>query len=195
MPVAGVPAETIGLRADYFRQMIETQIASSAFREFNLTYHLRTPSVMSHVYFAMSEAYKRKYLKVENKTDAPKRAAITCAAVSAVQPIRPPTSVNSIDIEEYLYVNPMLAMRMACSIINHPFEKRPFDARRRIYRAIAELKFDSVGPILLAARTANGELNDDWTIELSENDEACINLLIEDFSIYQMFSTPEQSNR
>lgn len=195
MPVVGIDSAQIDQRASYFREHIRQQIASRSMVPLGLVFHERVPILIAHVYFALSQAYKRKYLKDGNRTDMPKRAAMTCAAISVVDPIRPPIGVVEIDKEEYLYVNQMLAMRVASAMVRHPFVKRPFDDQRRVYRSIAELEFPSVDPILQEARDHNGEIQTDWSIELTSDEEAKINLLIEQFSLYMHFRIPEQSGR
>jgi hypothetical protein len=143
----------------------------------------------------LSQSYKRIYIREGNKTDTPKRAAITCAAIAAVQPLRPPLVVNDLDKEEYIYANPMFAIRCASSIVGHPFDKRPYDDRRRAYRAILGFSFPSISPILQEARARNGDITSEFDINITGDEEAKINLLVEQFTIYGYLRTPEQDFR
>ncbi len=91
--------------------------------------------------------------------------------------------------------NPMLAMRCSCSIINHPFHKRPFDDRRRVYRAFFGFNLQSIDPILAEARASGGEITSDWEISLVPAEEALLNLLVDDFVMYSKFKIAEQEGR
>jgi hypothetical protein len=184
VPVYGIDQADLSTRADYFSLRIEATMQSPALKNVGLVYHARIPNVLAHAYFALSQAYKKTCLKEGNRTDSWKRAAITCAAITAVQPLRPPLIVNDLDKEEYLYANPILAMRCACPIVEHKFEKRTFDDQRRQYKSIMGMTFQSVEPILAEARRENGEINSTFDIMLSSDDEAKINALIEHFMLF-----------
>jgi hypothetical protein len=196
VPVVGVPAADLASRENYFRQMIEMELASPALREANLTYHAAMPNILAHCYFAVSEAYKKIYLRDGHRTDLPKRAALMCATIVAVGPIRTVPGANDPELAaEAAYANPMLAMRISSSIIKHPFHKRPFDDRRRVYRAFFSFKLPSIDPILEEARTNNGAIPTDWQISLSAAEESLLNLLVDDFVVYSKLVTAEQENR
>jgi len=87
--VAERSQEDIAARADYFEKMIEMQLSASGFRNVNLLYHPEMPNILAHVYFALTNAYKKLYLNPGSRTDSAKRAALTCATIAAVVPIRP----------------------------------------------------------------------------------------------------------
>jgi hypothetical protein len=142
----GKRAADIDARAAFFLQMIELLTGSSAFSHLEIQYHSNVHYVLTHVYFAMSEAYKAEFLNAGKGTDPTKQAALTCAAICAVKPLRPlPTEVVH---EEHLYINQMLAMRCACAIINHPIQNLTFDEQRRIYLHMDRFLFPSANPIL-----------------------------------------------
>ncbi len=184
MAVYGVSEADIAARAEYFLHRIEATVNSPALKDAGLIYHERVHDILAHVYFALSQSYKKTCLKEGNRTDSWKRAAITCASVTAVQPIRPPLIVNDLDKEEYLYANPMLAMRCACPIVEHVFEKRPFDDQRRQFKSILGLTFPCIEPILIEARKNNGVINREHDVMLSSDEESKINSLIEHFMLF-----------
>src|ERR1700722_1310110 len=108
--------------------MIELLLGGPAFNHLGIQYHANVHNVLAHVYFAMSEAYKTEFLNPGKGTDPTKQAALTCAAICAVKPLRPlPTDEVH---EEHIYVNQMLAMRCACAIIDHPIQDHSFDEQR-----------------------------------------------------------------
>lgn len=196
MAVVGVAAEDIVARANYFKQMLDIELASPALRDAELFYHESMPDILAQCYFAISQAYKKIYLAEGHRTDTSKRAALTCAAIVAVCPIRQDPDSNSEEkAAEAAYANPMLAMRCSCSIVNHPFHKRPFDDRRRIYRAFFGFALPSIEPILAEARANNGKIISDWEISLAPEEETLLNLLVDDFVMYSKFRIAEQEGR
>jgi hypothetical protein len=113
-------------------------------------------SAFSHMGLVFNEAYKSRFLNQGKGTDPTKQAALTCAAICAVNPLRPvPTDEVH---EEHIYVNQMLAMRCACSIINHPVYLRSFDEQRRIYLQMQRFVFPSADVILDEAIENSGDI-------------------------------------
>ena len=195
MPIVGRTIQELAERAAYFKVELERQKTLPAMQGLGLICHAHIHEVMAHINFAIMGAYKKKYSKNGSRTDSPKRAAIVCATIAATNPLRPPLSLNDIDKEEYLYANPMLAMRLASSIVDHPFRKRTMDDQRRVYREISGFSFPCVDGILVEARKNNGIVVSNWDIELSTDEEAKINALVEQFTIYLLLKIPEQTNR
>jgi len=193
LPVVGKTAAELDARAAYFLKMIERQTASAAFSHLQLTYHSNVHNVLAHVYFAMSEAYKALFLNPGTGTDPTKQAALTCAAICAVNPLRPiPTEEV---VEEHLYINQMLAMRCACSIIEHPVYLRSFDEQRRIYLLLQRCRFPSIDAILNEAATNNGEIKTSLSIKLTQDEEKTLKGLIALFVAYQEMKIEAQPSR
>ncbi|MEA2991189.1 MAG: hypothetical protein QOD40_109 [Alphaproteobacteria bacterium] len=163
-------------------------------------YHDSAPSQLAHVYFALHDAYKGLYVPDGHLSDAAKRAAITCATVIAVAPIHrnpdrnfPVTEREPWDLADADYPNPFLAVRSACAIVQHPFHKRPWDNRRRIYCGYVGLEFRTVEPILEEARQNGGVISTNWpVVPLSPLEESTLNLLVSDFEIFSYLTKPEQ---
>jgi hypothetical protein len=185
LPVKGKQASEIAARAAFFLRMIERQTASEAFRNVEVTYHDLIHSVLAHVYFALSEAYKAEFLKPGSGTDPTKQAALTCAAICAVNPLRPIPGEKV--VEEHLYLNPMLAMRSACAVIGHTLP-HDFDAARRIYLQAQRFNFPSVKSILDEATINNGEIKTAVAITLTPDEEQCLKGLITFFVNLRDFS-------
>lgn len=176
LPVVGKQAADITARAAYFQKMIELLIGSSAFNHLEIQYHSNVHNVLAHVYFAMSEAYKSEFLNTGSRTDPTKQAAITCAAICAVNPLRPlPTEAVH---EEHLYINQMLGMRCGCAIINHPIQNLTFDAQRRIYLQMQRFQFPSIKPLLDEAAANNGEIKSTVSVKLTPAEEATLKGMI-----------------
>src|SRR5580692_11744140 len=108
---------------------------------------------------------------------------MTCAAICAVNPLRPIPTTEV--IEEHLHINQMLAMRCACSIINHPVYLRSFDEQRRIYLYLQRFKFASVKPILDEAASNNGDITSNIAIKLTQDEEATLKGLVALFVAYK----------
>lgn len=196
MPVVNVAADDIVARAKYFRQMLDNELASPVLRGAELFYHDSMPDILAHCCFAISEAYKKIYLVNGHRTDSSKRAALTCATIVAIAPIRQNPDSNSEEKAiEAAYANPMLAMSCSCSIVNHPFHKRPFDDRHRVYRAFFDFSLPSIEPILAEARANRGAIISDWEIPLTSPEETLLNLLVDDFVMYSKFTIAEQEGR
>lgn len=188
MPVRGKQQADIDNRAAYFKEMIELLLGSSAFNHLEVQYHENVHKVISHVYFALSEAYKRKFLHDGAGTDPTKQAALTCAAVCAVKPLRPlPT--NKVHYE-HIYMNQMLAMRCACAIIDHPIQSLGFDEQRRIYMHMDRFQFPSTTPILDEAAANKGEIKSNVEITLTPKEEGDLKGLIALFVAYKGLTKP-----
>jgi hypothetical protein len=169
MPVAGKTASEISTRAEYFRKMIDLQCRSPAMRDLGLVYHPNAADVLSHIYFGLSEAYKAEYLYPDRRTDPTKQAAITCAAIAVVKPLRPPSA--EIEREEFLYVNQMFAMRCSCSIIEHSFHTQAFDARRRVYKQLSLIEFPCTKEAMTEAANNNGQIKSELVFDLSSTED------------------------
>lgn len=195
MPIAGRTAEDLNSRQKYFAEMIEIELASKALRNANLYYHPEMPTILTHIYFALTNGYKQEHIKPGNRTDAAKRAALTCATIAAVKPLRPHPDKNSLDEDAELYANSMLAMRCSCSIVRHQFHKRPFDDQRRIYRALLPFKLDCVENALSQIRAVGGIKDSEIKLELSPEDDSKLSLLVDDFVMYSHLTKPIQGER
>ncbi|MBX9710674.1 MAG: hypothetical protein K2X60_06535 [Xanthobacteraceae bacterium] len=194
MPVVGKTALEISNRAAFFKTAIDIQLAAPAMQGLGLGYHPLMPDILAHAYFAMSEAYKKQFLYPAKQTDPTKQAAITSAAIAFIKPLRPPDS--RIQREEYIYVNPMMAMRAACGIVDHPFHTRDFDGQRRFFKQLDLLDFPNVTSIMSEAAANGGEIKGNLQITLTRQEEyqlkSLINMFVvlRDMKIYAKSSTP-----
>lgn len=194
MPVAGKTAAELEKRADYFDKMIRLQARSPALSGLEILWHSHIGMLLSHIYFAVSEAYKGEFLYPDKRTDPTKQAAFTCAAIAVVKPLHSPSS--EVDREEYVYMNQMLAMRCACGIVEHPFHARAWVERRRIYKMLERVQLPSTSPIIEEAFGNNGTINTDWKIILSVQEEFSLQSLVNLFVVYKdlkIFKTPPEN--
>lgn len=182
MPVVGKTSDEVARRAEFFRAIMDIAIASPSFNTLPIGYHPNVPTVLAEVYFAVSEAYKRLYLKPGSRTERVKVVALSVATVAYVSPLRPQDPAHA-DREELLYLNPMLAMRVATAIIKHPFEKRTPDDQRRFFRALAELDLPCAAPMIEEANSNGGVLTSNWQIDLAAADRSILNLLVSRFTV------------
>lgn len=181
MPVVGKTALDISKRADFFKDAFETQIQAPAMQGLGLVYHEKMPEILAHAYFAMSGAYKKTFLYPQKQTDPTKQAALTCAAIAFIKPLRPPDAC--IQREEYIYVNAMLAMRMACAIVEHPFHTRDFDSQRRFFKQLDLLDLPSVTSIMNEAAANGGEIKGNLQVNLTRSEEYQLKSLINMFVV------------
>jgi hypothetical protein len=168
LPVAGKTLAELQTRAQYFSTMIALQCRSLALSALGIIYHPKAPSLLSHVYFAISEAYKAKFLYPEKGTDPTKQAGLVCATIAVAKPLHSPT--KEIDREEYIYMNQMFAMRCACGIVEHPFHLRAWHDRRRFYKQLEKLDLPIVHSkqsITTETLLPNGELIYQMTMNIN----------------------------
>lgn len=182
MPVVGKTGREIAARAAYFKLTSDLTIREVDFADKPIGYHPRIHDVTAEAYFAVSEAFKREYLGPNHRSEPAKIAALTCAVISMVRPIRYVDPGNVVD-EAVLYVNAMVAMRAAVVIIDHPFHKRAFDDRRRFYRMLREIDLPCLTPILDEANQNDGVLTSNWQIQLQRSDRTTLNGLVTMFSV------------
>ena len=150
-------------------------------RDLGLLYHPSVADVLSHIYFGLSEAYKAEYLYPHERTDPTKQAAITCAAISVVKPLRPPSA--EIAREEFLYANQMLAMRCSCSISEHPFHTQAFDARRRIYKQLSLIELPYTKEVMTESANNNGQIKSEIVFKLNLNEEYKLKSIVNMFVV------------
>lgn len=181
MPVVGKTAAEISTRAEYFQKMIDLQLRSAVMRDLGLLCHPSAASVLSHVYFGLSEAYKGEFLYPDKRTDPTKQAAITCATIAVVKPLRPP--FIEIDREEFIYANQIFAMRCSCSIVEHPFHAQAFDARRRIYKQLSLIDLPCTSDIVTEAANNNGQIRSEAVFKLSSVEEYKLKSLVNLFVV------------
>lgn len=181
MPVNGVTAADIAVRASFFAKATELLLEGPAFSGCLVEVHLGIHSVIAEGFFALADAYERHHLKPGKKIEPVKQAALTCAVVCAISPLRPTAAL--VEEEELLYINPMLAMRAACSVIGHPFDKRAFDERRRHYRMVGSLRLPSLAPLIAEANANDGVLSSDFSFDLAMDERHRLNGLINYFTV------------
>jgi hypothetical protein len=181
VPVVGKTALDISTRAEFFKDAIEVQLKSPAMQGLGLVYHEKMPEILAHAYFAMSEAYKRTFLYPNKQTDPTKQAALSCAAIAFIKPLRPPDS--RIQREEYIYVNAMLAMRASCAIVEHPFHTRDFDSQRRFFKQLDLLDLPNVTSIMNEASANGGVIKGNLQIALTRQEEYQLKSLINMFVV------------
>jgi len=183
LAVVGKSPAEVATRADYFQKMIDLQLGSKVLKDLGVVYHPRVPELLAHVYFALSEAYKAEFLYPGKRTDPTKIAAITCATIAVVRPLHAP--VSTITKEEYIYMNEILAMRCACSIVDHPVHIRGFDEQRRVYKMLQRLQLPSVDQIINEAVQSNGAIASEVQIKLLPQEEFALKALINLFVVYK----------
>jgi hypothetical protein len=169
----------------FFGRLMEIQLASPAFVGAEVEYHPKVSSLLTEAYFAITDAYKRIFLNEGRRTEVIKQAALTCAVISAIQPLRPKTT--PVDDDRLLYINPMFAMRAACAIIDHPFHLRGFDNQRRFYVNLSSLSLPCLAPMIDEANDNDFALTTLWKLELSPEEIRELNHIISLFSVlYEM---------
>jgi hypothetical protein len=150
----------------------------------DVRFHPKIGDLLAEVYFALTDAYKAAFLSPGRRTEARKIAALTCASIAAVQPLRPPAS--TIEREEYLYINPMFAMRCACAIVDHPWHKRAFDERRRFCKALMDIRLPCTDDMIADANANDGViLLGTYSLDLSPPERAFLHMLIGRFEVLE----------
>lgn len=193
MPILGIEPERILSRAQTIENAANQLLSSPTFSRLQFVFNPASAVVVAECYFALSEAYKGPLLPVGARTQPPKMAAFSAAAIGVVKPIRPPTL--PIEDEEYLYVNGMLAMRVGCGFVRHNFNKRSFDDRRRWYKSVQGHYLPSLNPILEEANANEYKISQVYSISLSAAEIAELETLIEAFSLFQMLGEHDSSHR
>ncbi len=188
MAVAGKSVADVQTRAQYFSRMIALQCRSPALANLGILSHPKAGSLLSHVYFSLSEAYKEEFLYVDKRTDPTKQAALICATITVVKPLHSPTI--EVDLEEYIYMNQIFAMRCACGIVNHKFHLRAWADRRRFYKQLQMLDLSVVDPIINEAVDNNGDITTEWKLSLSRDDKYKLKSLINQFVVLKDLKLP-----
>lgn len=169
------------MRAGFFAEAISLHLKDIAFAGTEIEHHPKISSVMAEAFFALTDAYERRHLNAGKKIEPVKQAALTCAVICCVMPLRP--VLELVDREELIYINPMLAMRAACAIIAHPFHRRAFDEQRRHYRLTQSLSLPSLAPLLDEANTNDCVLTSNFELDLKRDERDRLNGLVNYFTV------------
>jgi len=185
-----VSRDRIERRAFFFQEMANKHLATPSLKNAGIELRSGHAITLAEAYFLLSESYKSYRSEGEHKTANPKIAAITCAAVCAVNPLRPPKA--DFEILEVRYANPMFAMRCASAIIEHPWHTRSFEERRRTYDELIAMHFPCLDPFIRdAAQGRKKELssyntkNDKFSVGITFDEITRIESLVNRFIVYQ----------
>lgn len=148
-----VSQERIERRAQFLRKMGQRHISTPLLQSVGMKFDDAAALTLSEAYYLLSESYKSYRNEPDHRTANPKIAAMTCAAICAINPLRPPAA--DFGIVEIRFANPMLAMRCATTIIQHPYHMRAFDERRRIYDELAITHFPCLDPYISDVKAGN----------------------------------------
>jgi hypothetical protein len=172
-----VTHERIERRANFFGQIAREFIQIPSIQAAGITFSDEVALNLAEAYFLLSESYKTYRSETEHRTADPKIAAITCATICALTPLRPPRA--DFDDLQIRYANPRYAMRCASVIIQHPWHKRAFEERRRTYDELLILEFPCLNNYI--ADVARGEKKD---LELynTKNDKFSIGITFPELS-------------
>ncbi len=88
MAVVGKTAGEVSARAQTFSDLAHEQMWHPDFVALDVVFPDGVENILAEVYFALSEAYKRKRLKPGSRTEWTKAAAFTAIAVALVKPLR-----------------------------------------------------------------------------------------------------------
>lgn len=121
-------------------QVASSVASSPAFCGQKYTFQKSHFDGLAAYYYLLNEAYKRARIINGHRTRPAKIAALSCLAISVIMPIRPASGV--ISCLEDLYINPLFAMRLGTSIVNHPLHLQHHDNQMRFCRSLIDVEFD-----------------------------------------------------
>jgi hypothetical protein len=178
LAVVGKTAEELVARADTFRTLAEIQLDQADFKALNIGFRPESATILAEAYFALSEAYKRKRLHRDSRTEWSKAGALVAATVSVVNPLRPS---GRADDPAWIYVNPAFGMLCAYAHAQHVFSARPFDERRRLLQSLQSLRLPCLDPIISEGNATNGNFRSKWEIEISDGEMSQLDALVTSF--------------
>jgi hypothetical protein len=178
-----IPQERIDRRAKFFFEIGEQVKNSKPLSAVGPTFDFQSAECLAEAYFLLSEAFKPVRIQEGHKTTKPKIAALTCAAVAMVNPFH----FDNPDFENLVirYANPILAMHLACGIIDHPFHKRSFDERRRIYSQILGMGFTCLDEFIADRKAGTPKDLAEYKIALNRGEMREIENLVNLFTVYE----------
>lgn len=182
MPIRCPPRERTERRADYVFQEAQRVIRGQAFREIGATVVESYAQMCAECYFIISDEYKERKLNgTSPRTEYAKVAAILTCAVITIEPIR----VFDLGNSEQLYVNSILAMRLACAAIKYDFERRSFEDKLFQYNALRAVSCPAANEYVRRISEGEHNLFSEYDIELGPDDFRVIEKLTVDFRVYQ----------
>ena len=162
-----IPVERVRRRADFFLVEAELLCATPLLRTCGFQLRPEFAEATAEAYFLLNEAYKSQRMMGDaTRTQDPKIAAMTCIAIGVLNPLRP-AQVPDPQPPILQYANPMLAMRCASHIVNHPFEGRPFEECARFYDSVRRLQLPSLNQYIRDVRVGARNVGDPFKIDLS----------------------------
>jgi hypothetical protein len=161
-----VAPDRIEKRANFFKNMATRFAAGEAVQKAGIVFNPLHALTLAEAYYLLSESYRSYRMETDHRTATPKIAALTCAAICAVNPLRPPKAdFENLDVR---YANPMFAMRCAISIVTHPYHLRAFEERRRILDELAITHFPCLDPYLADVACGQKKPLDDYNMKLDK---------------------------
>jgi len=179
LAVVGKTAEEIAARGNV-QAACRDQLQQEDFKSLNIAFGAESAVILAESYFALSEAYKRKRLHRESRTEWSKTAALVAATVSVINPLRPR---GRADDPTWLYVNPAFGMLCAYGHAQAVFFARRFDERRRLLQSLQSLRLPCLDPIIAEANATGGRFHSNWQIEISNNEMSQLDALVTAFML------------
>jgi hypothetical protein len=187
LAVVGKTAGDIATRSQTFAELAYQQLQQPDFVAANVSFHPPSANILAEAYFALSEAYKRRRLKDDSRSDWSKAAALTAITVSVINPIRPAGPANQ---PQWPYLNPQFGLLCAHSFSQKVFQLPGFDQQRRLFQSWQSAKLPCLSPIIAEGNANGGNFTSNWEISISDNEMAYLDLMITMFVI--LIGQPER---
>jgi hypothetical protein len=177
LAVVGKTAQEIATRAETYRVLANIQMAHPDFVQANVAFEPNCANLLAEAYFALSEAYKKRRLKVKSLTDWTKVAALTAVTVSYVRPIRP---AGRADSPQWPYLNPAFGLLCAYGLSQTVFEYPEFDQRRRFYQSLEGISLPCLNPVIAEGIATKGNFTSTWDLSgtITDPEIAYLDILV-----------------
>lgn len=173
MTVFQIDVQKVRQRADFFLVEAGQLCAQARFAQYGFALSDENAMYLSEAYFLVNEAYKERRQNEGHKTQPPKIAAITAAVIGMVNPLRPAAPPQAAT-KETTYANPLFALRAACTIVDHPIHKRPWEQRMWFCDQTRLDRLECLDSYLELVRAGKRTIGDLFDISLSDADLARI---------------------
>jgi hypothetical protein len=180
LAVVGKTAGEIATRSQTFAELALEQLQHPDFVAANVSFHQPSANILAEAYFALSEAYKRRRLKSDSRSDWSKAAALTAITICAINPIRPAGPANA---PEWPYLNPQFGLFCAHAFSQSVFTLPGFDQQRRLFQSLQSAKLPCLSPLIAEGNVNNGSFTSNWNIAISDNEMAYLDLMITMFVV------------
>lgn len=169
MSVFQIEVERVRRRADFFLDEAGRLCGLPEFADLGFRLTDQAALFTAEAYYLVNSAYKDKRQNTGHRTQPTKIAAITATVVATVNPIRPEQEPETPSIAS-TYLNPLLALRLGCNIVQHPLHRQAWMRLQWFCDGLRNEELECLTPYIDAVRQGTRVIGTEFDISVNASD-------------------------